>query len=104
MSARIRVMPEAIEQAEQADTWWRENRPDAPYLFREELDEALGLLASAPLAGEPQPRRRVPGARRVPLQRTRYHLYYVYEASSNQVRVLAVWSALRGRGPHLRLV
>ena len=33
------------------------------------------------------------------LPATRYHVYYVHELDRGQCIVLAVWSAVRGRGP-----
>ena len=100
MTARIVVAPEALEQAEAIDDWWRSNRPSAPGLFADELASALATLAEAPLIG-----RRIEYGdeavqlRRVLLRSTRFHVYYAFK--DDTVRVLAVWSAIRGRGPDL---
>jgi hypothetical protein len=61
------------------------------------LDQALIALEGAPGLGlrcEPKP-----GIRRLLLQRTSYHLYFVVQA--DRVYVVAVWSSYRGRGPAL---
>lgn len=42
------------------------------------------------------------GVQRLFLPGTRYHVYYVHDAEAREVVVLAIWSALRGKGPPLR--
>lgn len=94
---RVELSAEARAEVERADAWWRENRPAAPDLFANELDQALIALEVAPGLGlryAPKP-----GIRRLLLQRTSYHLYFLVEA--NRVYVVALWSAYRGRGPAL---
>lgn len=99
MTVQIVVQPEAAEQTRAIDAWWRENRPKSPELFFDELGAAFALLAQAPEAGPRYQSTEIPGLRRVMLRRTRYHLYYVYDAAAERVTVLAVWSALKGRTP-----
>jgi plasmid stabilization system protein ParE len=94
---KVELSGEARAEVERADAWWRENRPAAPDLFANELDQALVALEGAPGLGlryEPKP-----GIRRLLLQRTSYHLYFLVQA--DRVYVVAVWSAYRGRGPAL---
>jgi plasmid stabilization system protein ParE len=94
---KVEFSGEARAQVERADAWWRENRPAAPDLFANELDQALVALEGAPGMGlryEPKP-----GIRRLLLQRTSSHLYFLVQA--DRVYVVAVWSAYRGRGPAL---
>ena len=99
----VRTTPEADGQARDADVWWRANRPAATDLFVNELFAAFGLLADAPAVGRPYRRRGIPTLRRLLLRESRYHLYYVHDTRSDRVVVLAIWSAVRGRGPRLRL-
>ncbi len=99
MKTRIIVGPQASEQILQIDTWWREYRPVARTLFTDELRVAFALLEEAPEVGRRYRSRRVPGVRRLLLRGSRYHIYYVFER--DQIGVLAVWSAVRGRGPAL---
>ncbi|WP_437836844.1 type II toxin-antitoxin system RelE/ParE family toxin [Sorangium sp. So ce1153] len=101
--ARIRLTGDAARQARDAAAWWIENRPAAPWLFREELTALLTLLRTAPEVGAPHAHRRIRGVRRAPLPTSRYLVYYVYDPSAGEVLVLAVWSALRGRPPQLSL-
>ncbi len=101
MTVRVVVAPEALEQAETIDEWWRTHRPAAPDLFAGELASALATLGEAPLIGP-----RVEYAddevalRRLLLRSTRFHVYYALK--DDTVRVVAVWSAIRGRGPDLK--
>jgi len=37
------------------------------------------------------------------MRRTKYHVYYVYLPEHDEVRVLSVWRAMRGRGPALKI-
>ena len=99
---RVLVMPRARALAEIADSWWRTNRPAAPRLFTDALARALDLLAGAPMAGAAYRRRGTPGIRRLLMPECRCHVCYVFDAPRDEVQVLAVWSAERGRGPTLR--
>ena len=71
MTARVRVTPEAEEQAEHAAEWRDANRPAAPMLFVEELSGALDLLTRAPDVGRRYLHARIPGLRRLLLPATR---------------------------------
>jgi plasmid stabilization system protein ParE len=103
MKAELRTTADADEMVEQIDAWWQANRPAAADLFLEELAAALALLVDAPGVGTPYAHRKIRGARRLPLAQTRYHLYYVHNAVAGEIVVLAVWSALRGAAPVLRI-
>jgi plasmid stabilization system protein ParE len=102
VKARVRTQPEADEQARAIADWWRVNRPASPSLFTDELAAAFVLLSGAPAAGRRYPARSIPGLRRMMLPSTRYHVYYVHDPERGEVNVLAIWSAVRGRGPLLR--
>ena len=96
---RVSFTPEAAGQARVADEWWRANRPASPSLFKAELDDAVSLVGRAAGAGRKYDSAALAGVRRLPLQRTRFHVYYIVRA--DEVIVVAVWSALRGHGPPL---
>jgi plasmid stabilization system protein ParE len=97
----VRTTPEADAQALDVDRWWQGHRPAAPELFVRELRGAFDLLARAPAVGRRYRRTRVPGLRRILLPESRHHVYYVFDDDSDTVVVLAIWSAVRGRGPRL---
>jgi plasmid stabilization system protein ParE len=65
----------------------------------DELADAFALIEAAPELGRPWTSTEVPGVRRVVMRATRYHVYY--RLDGEDVVVLAVWSAVRGRGPRL---
>ncbi len=98
MKLAVEWTARADREATRAVRWWAKNRPAAPRLLREELARAIDLVRSSPLMGTVWR----PGIRRIVLERTRYHLYYNVEASPDRIRVLAVWSSIRGRAPRLR--
>lgn len=69
-------------------------------LFDEELRAALDQIRTAPQLGSAY---QVVGRqehRRLLMPRTRYHVYYRV-VGPDRVPVVAVWSAVRGRGPRL---
>jgi plasmid stabilization system protein ParE len=88
----------AAEIAEIAE-WWRANRSSAPELFLAELRQALALVETAPALGVPARSARIPGVRRVLLERTRYHVYF--RVNADCLEVLAVWHASRGGKPKI---
>lgn len=88
---------EAQRQARAERTWWRAHR-DAKQVFSEELRAARSILADGPkheiyghFEGLP--------VRRLLLEKTRCHLYYVVLEREHLVRIIAVWGAMRGADP-----
>jgi plasmid stabilization system protein ParE len=79
------------------DAWWRANRSSAPELFLAEASAAFDAVLAAPLTGRMIAVRGAPGTRRIVLRTTRYHVYYRVERDI--VTIVAIWSAVRGRGP-----
>jgi plasmid stabilization system protein ParE len=97
---RIELAPRAVREAEACARWWRANRREARFLFDDELRAALEQIRAAPQTGSvyvAQPGRE---HRRMLLPGTRFHVYYRL-AAHDLVRVVAIWSALRGRGPRI---
>jgi len=92
----------ARRQMEIAGRWWLENRDKAPDLFVSELETARALLSIEPRAGTAFPTPRHPGARRVLMVKTRYHLYHTVHDEENLVLIRALWHASRGRVPAAR--
>ena len=86
----------------EAGRWWRENRAKAPEALREELDQALQLIASQPDVGAIARNAKLAGVRRILLGRVSYHLYYrLLETPARSIQVVALWHASRGEGPLL---
>jgi hypothetical protein len=88
---------EAQRQARAERKWWRAHR-DAKQLFSDELRAARSILAHAP-------KREIYGhfdglpVRRLLLEKTRCHLYYVVLEREQLVRIVAVWGATKGTYP-----
>ncbi|MBI5364128.1 MAG: type II toxin-antitoxin system RelE/ParE family toxin [Planctomycetes bacterium] len=61
------------------------------------MSAAFDALLVAPLSGRVVSVKGVRGVRRLGLRRTRHHIYYRVEKDT--VTVVALWSAVRGRGP-----
>ncbi len=91
--------PRADREISTANRWWRENRTAAPDLLKLELRRALDLIASHPQIGAPARNTKLRGVRRILLSRCRYHLYY--RVTPDEIQVLALWHASRGKGPGL---
>jgi plasmid stabilization system protein ParE len=100
VSLPVGTTPEADTQIREIDDWWRKNRRSSPDLFLDELASSFNIISDAPHLGRPYRQSPIPGTRRVLLQGTRYHVYYV--AGPDDVMVLAVWHTRRGAGPPLR--
>jgi plasmid stabilization system protein ParE len=97
----LTLSPRAIREAERCARWWHEHRPAARLLFEEELRHVLDQIRSAPnLGGIFKSRSSGREYRRVLMAETRYHVYYRV-SSPDEVRVVAIWSAVRGRRPRL---
>jgi plasmid stabilization system protein ParE len=99
-SVKLELAPRAAREAERNARWWRENRPAARMLFDQELRAALDQIRTAPNLGSVYHAMRGHEHRRVLMPETRYHVYYRV-AGPNRVRIVSVWSAVRGRGPKL---
>jgi hypothetical protein len=96
---KVELSDEAKRQARQENAWWRKNR-DAKDLFTEELRVARKMLRDGPkhqvyayIDGEP--------VRRMLLEKTRCHVYYLILEHEKLVRIVAIWGARRGRGRKL---
>jgi len=96
---KARLTPRALAEAEREQTWWRENRVDAPELFDDELEEALEKIRRWPSRGTIYPSSFGTLVRRVLLTRTNNHVYYAVH--DGEVVILCVWGAPRKRGPKL---
>lgn len=102
MKSRVWFSPQAHAHALLARAWWRANRSAAPEMLADEIARYVSMLSEHPEIGRPYPHPDVADLRRVYLPEARYHLYYVHDADSAEVEVVAFWSALRGRAPTVR--
>jgi plasmid stabilization system protein ParE len=97
---RIEVSELASRQIEETDLWWRENRLKAPNAIREELERIGAMIGQRPNLGAKAVNVRLPGVRRIHIERIHYDLYYrVVAASPDYLEIVAFWSSRRGTGP-----
>jgi plasmid stabilization system protein ParE len=90
----------AERDVERIGKWWQKHRDVGAALFFEELEEAEKHLNANPESGQPWRRRKGHLIRRWQLERTHYHVYYVYRPADEQIWVLTVWGSAR-REPKL---
>ena len=95
------VSKRARRQIEAAQAWWVDNRPSARALFLDELAAVERLLREDPTFGAVYEEHTSGMVRRVFLSGAQKHLYYRYVGSRDELTVLAVWGARRGRRPKL---
>jgi hypothetical protein len=81
--------------------WWRKNRTKVPNRFSEELREVRKRLAV--VSHEGQAYRNLGGelVRRMLLERSGQHDYYVVREAERLVSVVAIQGAVRGNGRDL---
>ena len=94
------LSPDAEEQAEACDAWWRENRKDADDLFAHELAATRAQLASTPKIGVVWRIVRGKPIRKFLMPRTRNHVFYEIEPSGD-IMIHAIWGGPKEHGPKL---
>lgn len=94
---KLEISEPAEKHLATIDAWRHANRSSAPELFLAEATAAFDALLAAPLTGRTISVRSATGVRRIVLRTTRYHVHYQVERDT--VTVVAIWSAVRGRGP-----
>jgi len=99
VSLEIIFAPRAALHVETLDAWWRENRTEAPELFREELAAALQTIAEAPTLGRRYTTIGEREVRRTLLRTAR--ILFNYPVDTETVSIVAVWGAIKSRGPDL---
>ncbi|MEZ4226802.1 MAG: type II toxin-antitoxin system RelE/ParE family toxin [Polyangiaceae bacterium] len=96
---RLRLTPRALAEAKRKKTWWLHNRPAAPHLFEQELVATFDSILAMPTIGVEYPADFDVEVRRVLMPKTRNHVYFAVDGE--EVVILSVWGAQRGRGPKL---
>lgn len=85
----------ARREFDTAAAWWREHRGLAPYLFEDEIIQAVKLLATNPLAGPEWRDVRTNGVRRDMLQQTQDSLHDRVREDTGLVEILRLWHTSR---------
>jgi len=98
---KLELAARAKREAIRHDGWWRTHREVSPDLFERELFRTLEQIETAPRSGTPYTTAKSGREyRRVLMPATRYYIYYRI-LGPDHVRVDAIWSAVRGKGPAL---
>jgi len=95
----IEVSELAESQISELDSWWRVNRLKAPNAVREELERISALITVHPAIGARATNIKLPGVRRIFIERLHYHVYYRVVGFPESIEIVAVWSSRRGTPP-----
>lgn len=95
---KLEFSKRAERDARRIDARWQE-LADHKKTFAHELTETLEHLVSVSSPGTPFLTARRPHLRRVLMPKSACHVYFELDAAAQVVRVLTVWSGLRGRPP-----
>ena len=74
MTLRVKVSARAVSHIRKAAQWWAENRPAAPGAVRQDIGDALALLAQQPGIGAAYDGAKTRDVRRLLVGRTRYFI------------------------------
>lgn len=98
----VRVAPRAQAQLDEVAAWWKANRLASPKLVLDEFEAAVLRLRHAPLSGVSYRQSGARWVRRLLLPRSRCHVYYTIEETTQMVNIIAFWHVTRRRGPRLQ--
>ena len=98
---KISVSHRARVRIRAQDDWWRNERRDAPELFKQELAIAFERILRAPRVRSPYGRIENEPVWRILMPRTEQHVYYTVDDAADEIVIETVWSARRRRGPKL---
>jgi plasmid stabilization system protein ParE len=98
---KVKFSPRARRRVKVLSSWWKANRPSAPRLFDEELEQAVERLKSQPTLGLVYQALDGEVVRRMLLSGTQQHVYYVVNDEQGVVVIYTIWGGRRGRGPKL---
>ena len=97
---KVELSKRAQRSVTRNDARWRK-RADHPELFFEEMLEVVEHLETVSNPGMPCPTSKRPQLKRMPLEKTKCHLYFVSNEREQRIDVLHVWDGRRERFPAL---
>jgi plasmid stabilization system protein ParE len=98
---KLRITKRAQTDAARHDARWRDKKDKAPELFAKELRAALERVRTVAGAGTPFPTVKRPTLRRILMESTGYHVYFVLHENIQEIRIMVIWGARRRRPPKL---
>jgi plasmid stabilization system protein ParE len=97
---KLKVVEQAREQYLVERAWWVENA-EHKKLFAREYRDAIQHLLASPESGTIYTRRRGRVIRRWLMPKTRYHIYYRFDAQAQVIVIYSLWGATRAHVPQL---
>lgn len=97
---KLEVVEEARKQYLTERAWWVENA-EHKRLFAREFRDAIQHLLTSPESGTIYTRRRGRVIRRWLMPKTRYHIYYRFDAQAQVIVIYSLWGAARAHVPQL---
>jgi hypothetical protein len=97
---KVELSTRAQRAITRIDARWRK-RADPPELFFEEMPEVVEHLETVSNPGTPCPTNRRPQLKRILMEKTKCHLYFVSDERKQRIDVLHVWDGRRERLPAL---
>ncbi len=98
MTYRVVIEPSAQAQARELAKWWKANRRSSRTTVKKSLREVAKELEELPHRYAEYVDREV---RRRRHRGTPYYAFYEVDEEATEVRIVAVWSLMRGDGPPL---
>jgi plasmid stabilization system protein ParE len=75
------------------------NRPKAPNAIRDELERIAALISFQPNIGPIARNVRLPGVRKIHIERIHCHIYYRVVGEPPYVEIVGFWGTRRGTDP-----
>jgi len=98
----INIDPEALQQLDEYDRWWSQNRPSASAQVFDEVLRVMELLAEQPEIGTPYTDDGLKHIRSLRLHAMMpYRIYYHYRPGSDVLTIVYVWSKKRKGRPKI---
>ncbi len=97
---RVKLSKRAENEVGRIDTRWRVGA-DHPDVFLVEVEQAVEFLETVSTPGTPCPTKKRPQLKRILLEKSKCHVYFVIDEKRELLTVVDVWNGQRGRPPKL---
>ena len=97
---RVEISKRAQRSIERIDVRWRK-QADHPEIFRAEMDQVIEHLQTVSNPGTPSSTAMRPQLKRMLLEKTKCHVYFVINEREEWIEVVQVWDGRREHQPKL---
>ena len=97
---RVEISKRAQRSIERIDVRWRK-QADYPELFRSEMDGVIEHPETVSGPGTPCGTARRPHLKRILLEKTKCHVYFIVNEQQQWIEVMQVWDGRREHRPKL---